>query len=286
MQRPMEDWQAVHHEAYPAYLSWEQFLANQARLADNASSFARRARGVPRQGPALLAGLVLCGHCGYQMRVVYKPRLRYACQAMAATYGAASCVHVDGSSVDDAVAEAFFAALAPAELDLLDEAVAAQRADHARLTQHYADQTARAQYEAARARRQYEAVDPDHRLVAAELEQHWELALQAVEDAREAAERFRCQPLPGLSPQMQAQLRDLGRTLPDLWRQGHLKPEQKKELVRSLIRRVVIRRPWADTVEATVVWVSGAVSTLVVHPPLLRQSDCQNYDHFVERLLA
>jgi hypothetical protein len=164
------------------------------------------------------------------MRVVYKPRLRYACQAMTATYGAASCGHVDGSSVDDAVTEAVFAALAPAELNLLDEVVAAQRADHARLAQHYADQAARAQYEAARARRQYEAVDPDHRLVAAELEHHWELALQAVEDTREAAERFRQQSPPGLPPQMQAQLRDLGRTLPDLWRKGHLKPEQKKEL--------------------------------------------------------
>ena len=286
VQRLMEDWQAIHHEAYPAYISWEQFLANRARLADNASSFARRARGVPRQGQALLAGLAVCGRCGYQMRVVYKPHLRYACQAMAATYGASSCVHVDGSSVDDAVAKTFFAALAPAELNLLDEVVAAQRADHARLAQHYADQAARAQYEAARARRQYEAVEPDHRLVAAELEHHWELALQAVEDAREAAERFRRQSPPGLSPQMQAQLRDLGHTLPDLWRQGHLKPEQKKELLRSLIRRVVIRRPFADIVEAKVVWVSGAVSVLAVYPPLLRQSDRQNYDRFVEHLLA
>jgi DNA invertase Pin-like site-specific DNA recombinase len=286
VQRPMEDWQAIHHAAYPAYISWEQFLTNQARLADNASSFARRARGVPRQGQALLAGLVVCGRCGYQMRVVYKPRLRYTCQAMADTYGASSCVHVDGASVDDAVTEAFFAALAPAELQLLDEVVAAQRADHARLARHYADQAARAQYEAALARRQYEAVDPDHRLVAAELEHHWELALQAVEDTREAAERFARQSLPDLPSQMQAQLRDLGRTLPDLWRKGHLKPEQKKELLRSLIRRVVIRRPFADTVEAKVVWVSGAVSTLAVHPPLLRQSDRPNYEHFVERLLA
>ena len=108
--RPMEDWQAVHQETSPAYLSWEQCLANQARLADHASSFARRARGGPRQGQALLAGFVICGHCGYQMRVVYTPRLRYACRAMAATSGAASWVHVDGSSVDDAVAEAFLAA--------------------------------------------------------------------------------------------------------------------------------------------------------------------------------
>ena len=85
---------------------------------------------------------------------------------------------------------------------------------------------------------------------------------------------------------MQAQLRDLGRTLPDLWRQGSLKPAQKKELVRRLIRRVVIRRPLAAIVEATVVWVSGAVRTLVVHPPLLRPSDRQHDAHFVERLLA
>jgi len=171
-------------------------------------------------------------------------------------------------------------------LALLDAVGAAQRAAHTRLTQHYADQTARAQYEAARARRQYAAVAPDHRLVAAEFEHHWELALQAVEDAREAAERFRRQSPPGLSPPMQAHLRDLGRTLPDLWRQGHLKPAQKKELVRSLMRRVVIRRPWAEIVEATVVWVSGAVRPLVVPPPLLRQSDRQHDDHFVERLLA
>ena len=164
--------------------------------------------------------------------------------------------------------------------------VAAQRADHARVAQHYADQAARAQYEAALARRQYEAVDPDHRLVAAELEHHWEFALQAVEDACETAERFRRQSPPSLSPQMQVQLRDLGRTLPDLWRKGHLRPAQKKELLRSLIRRVIIRRPWADMVEAKVVWVSGAVSALAVHPPLLRQSDRQNYDCFVEHLLA
>jgi DNA invertase Pin-like site-specific DNA recombinase len=285
--RPMEEWHSLHLGVYPAYISWEQFLANQARLADNASTFARRARGAPRQGQALLAGLVVCGCCGYQMRVVYKPRLRYACRALAATYGAATCLHVEGSSLDEAVVEAFFAALQPAELDVLDEMVAAQRADHARLAQHYADQMARAQYEASLARRPYQAVDPDNRLVAAELERHWETALQAVEAAREAAERFTCQPpTPCLTPAMQAQLRDLGRTLPALWRQGALRPEQKKELLRSLIRRVIIRRPFADTVEAKVVWVSGAVSTLELHPAVLRQADLSNYGDFVARLLA
>ena len=82
--RSVEEWTVNHQGVYPAYISWEQFMANQARLADNASTFARRARGAPREGAALLAGLVVCGRCGYQMRVAYKPQRRYTCTALAA----------------------------------------------------------------------------------------------------------------------------------------------------------------------------------------------------------
>jgi hypothetical protein len=96
--------------------AWEQFTANQARLADNASDFTRRARGAPRQGCALLAGLVVCGRCGYPMRVTYKPQQRYTCTALAAEYGAATCLHVDGASLEAVVVEAFFAALAAASV--------------------------------------------------------------------------------------------------------------------------------------------------------------------------
>jgi len=156
----MDAWPTIHQDTYPAYISWEQFLANQARLLDNASTFARRARGAPRHGQALLAGLVVCGRCGYQMRVAYKPQRRYTCTALAASYGAATCLHIDGASLERVVVEAFFAALAPAELDLLEEILATQRADHARLAQYYADQVARAEYEARLAQRQYQAVDP------------------------------------------------------------------------------------------------------------------------------
>ena len=158
--RSLETWPTIHHDTYPAYISWEQFLANQTRLQDNASTFAQRARGTPRHGPALLAGLVVCGRCGYQMRVAYKPQRRYTCTALAASYGAATCLHIDGASLEQAVVEAFFAALVPAELDLLDEVLATQRADQARLAQYYADQVTRAEYAARLAQRQYQAVDP------------------------------------------------------------------------------------------------------------------------------
>jgi hypothetical protein len=182
-------------------------MANQAQLSDNASAFARRARGAPRRGAALLAGLVVCGHCGRQMHVAYRSRPAYVCTARQKVSGGTGCLHLDGPPLDRAVVAAFFEALAPAELQVLDAVLDAQRADHAQLAQQYADQVKRAEYDAARAARQYHAVDPENRLVAAELERRWELALQSLAAAREAAERFAEQPAePALDPILRTQL--------------------------------------------------------------------------------
>ena len=286
VRRPCAAWTAVHRDAYPAYITWEQYLANQERLTDNASAFARRARGAPREGGALLAGLAVCGCCGRPMRVAYKAHHRYVCNALNETYRAPMCLSLDGASVDAAVVAAFWAALAPAELDLLDEVLAAQRVDHQRLAQQYADQVARAAYEAHLAERRYRAVDPDNRLVAAELERGWEATLRAVETARDAAERFAREPAPlALDPALRSQLADLGRELPALWASGRLTPAHQKELLRSLIRRVVLNRPTPDTVEARVVWVSGATSLHVVTPPLHCSRDLSDYDRLVARTL-
>jgi DNA invertase Pin-like site-specific DNA recombinase len=284
---PMEAWVTIQQQVYPAYISWDQFLTNQKRLADNASTFAHQARGAPRQGTALLAGLVVCGQCGYPMRVAYKPQRRYACSALAAAYGAATCLHVDGACLDTAVVEAFFAALAPAELDVLAAVLAAQQADHARLEQHYADEVSRANYAAHLAQRQYQAVDPDNRLVAATLEANWEEALRALTAAQQAAERFATQPaVSPLSPSQMDHLRQLSQSLPTLWHSGQLTPAQQKQLLRTLIQRVIVTRPTPDTFQAKVVWLSGAVTPLTIHPPILRQSDMANYDQFVQKILT
>ena len=123
----MAEWTVIHRDVYPAYISWEQYVANQQRLADNRSSFAQRARGLPRWGAALLTGVVVCGRCGRQMRAVYKPRVRYVCQALTHSYAARSCLHLDGAGIEAAVVAAFFEAMQPAELNLLDEVLAEQR---------------------------------------------------------------------------------------------------------------------------------------------------------------
>ena len=262
-------------------------MANQARLHDNATQYALRARGAARSGSALLVGLVVCGRCGRQMHVAYKDHPRYYCAALSRAYGERNCWNLHAPSIDRAVVSAFFEAIAPAELDLLDEVLAAQRGERERLSQQYADQVTRAEYEARLAERQYRAVDPDNRLVAAELERRWELALRALAEAREAAERFAQTPLePGLDPEVRAQLAELSTQLPSLWESGRLTPAQQKELLRSLIRRVALTRSRPDTIELKIVWMSGALSHLAVHPPIHRAVDVADYEQLVDRVLA
>lgn len=279
------DWTVIRQAVYPAYISWEQFVANQARMTDNANNYARRTRGVPRQGAALLAGLVVCGECGRQMRAIYKPQVRYVCNALGKTFGAPMCLHLDGASIETVVVEAFFAALAPAELDLLEEVLAAHQTEERLRTRQHAEQVARAEYEARLAQKQYDAVDPENRLVAAELERRWEQALQQVAAAREAAEQAATAvSTPHLDPNMQAQLRDLGPRMPELWDSGRLTIVQQKELLRSLIRRIILSRPAADAITIKVVWVSGAISALNVRPPIWRTADLTGYEQLTERI--
>jgi DNA invertase Pin-like site-specific DNA recombinase len=286
VRQPMAEWTAVHQNVYPAYISWEQFMANQEQLADNASAFDRRARGAPREGRALLAGLAVCGRCGHQMRVGYKVSHRYLCHALSEDYRAPQCLSLEGTGIDAAVVAAFFSALAPAELDLLEDVLAAQRAEYDQRAQQYADQIKRAEYEARLAQRQYQAVDPENRLVAAELERRWELALRALVEAREARERFdQTPPVPLLDPALRDQLCDLGPQLPALWDSGQLTPAHKKALLRSLIRRVILSRPTPERIEIKVVWVSGAYSLLSVPTTVHRGGSLPTYEQFVARIL-
>ncbi|MCA1837277.1 MAG: recombinase family protein [Actinobacteria bacterium] len=288
--KPIEEWSAIHHDVYPAYISWEEFLANRERLRQNGYRLAENTYGAPRSGPALLAGLALCGHCGRRMSVVYggsKGHGGYVCTALPSTHGARSCLYAPRVNTDEAVVEAFFEAIRPAELDLLEEALQAQSADRERLLRHHHDNIKAARYEARLAEKRYRSVDPENRLVAGELEKGWESALRALAEAEEAAERFeREKPRTDLDPALRAQLADLGRRLPELWDSGRLSAEHKKELLRSLVRRIVLSRPQSDSTEIRIVWISGAVSTLSVRQPLRRVRDLSNYEEMVERILA
>lgn len=281
----MEQWAVLHQDIYPAYISWEEFMANQARMSDNASRYNEQRRGAVRDGPALLVGLAVCARCGRLLHVEYKRHPHYVCSALAKECGVAVCLYVASDGIDAAVVEAFFSALQPAELALLDDVLASQRADHARRQQYYTDQVTRAEYEARLAQKQYLAVDPDNRLVASELERRWELALRAVTEARDAAQRFATQAaLPQLDPVLHQQVSALGPQMPALWTSGRLSLSQKKELLRSLIRRVIVERRPPERVAVTIVWVSGAMTELQVPTTTARTAHLERYGELVARI--
>ena len=288
VRKPMAEWQCIKHNAYPAYITWEQYLANQARMRDNATRYTERncpGRGAPREGAALLQGLATCGECGHMMRTVYKPSPRYICDGLTKKFAERMCASLDGPSIETVVVRAFFEAIQPAQLDALEALLTRQRQEHAQVERHWQQQLQRAQYEAHAARRRYEAVDPDNRLVAAELERRWEEALISLRETQEARDRFHQEPpVPRLNPQLRQQLEHIAQSLPDLWNGGCLSNAHKKLLLRSLISRVVLKRTAPDRVEIKIVWVSGHFSVFHVQPPIWRERDVSGYDQMVERV--
>jgi DNA invertase Pin-like site-specific DNA recombinase len=285
--KSISEWLHIQHDAYPAYISWEQYLANQQRLHQNGLRFAdlrQRAQGVVRNGPGILQGLVVCGHCGHHMHTVYKKTPRYVCRGLVRTTQATSdCTSVRAPSADALVVAAFFAAIQPAQLDALDAILAARRAERAQLDQVWQDQCRRAQYQAHLAQRQYDAVDPENRLVAAELERRWEAALEQLRQTEQAYAQFQQTPMPEVVP---AELRelfgDIAQHLPEVW--PTLTNGQQKELLRSLIQQVIIRRPAPDQVTARIVWLSGCYSDHTSLTPIHRERDVSGYDQLVTRL--
>jgi DNA invertase Pin-like site-specific DNA recombinase len=259
---PMGEWKIRVDGVYPAYISWADFERIQALLSDNYAEYDRnKTRGVPRAGAALLHGLVYCGECGHKLLVQYKGGTRYLCNYLRQQYGVPVCQNLPADPVDIWVVAAFFEALSPVELDVYARAVAAEQAGAAQQAQARRQQLERLRYEAALAERQFRRVDPDNRLVAAELERRWEDALRALQQAEEEAARQPARSLAAVPDDLRAAFMTLGQSLPRLWEQPLLTQPQKKALLRCLIDKVVIHRLARDRVRTRIVWQGGATTT-------------------------
>lgn len=264
---PMEQWKICVKEIYPAYVTWETFEQIQAMLRDNYAEYDRnQTRGVPRPGAALLHGILYCGECGHKLVVQYQGGTRYLCNYLRQQHHVPVCQDLPGDPIDLRVVETFFQALLPVELDVYARAVAAQQTIHDQLEQASLHHLERLRYAAALAERQFNRVDPDNRLVAASLEQRWEAALVALKQAEEAyALRQRpALPLVALSADLEQAFRAIGQHLPALWKQGLIKPEQKKALLRCLIDKVIIHRATRECVQTRIVWKGGETTTVQI----------------------
>ena len=270
----------------PAYITPERFRANQERLAANRAR--ADAMGAVRQGPSLLGGILRCGRCGQRMMVAYSGRachLRYSCGRAMVDYAEPLCQGLAGRVLDDLVAAQVLAALEPAALELSLAAAADVEQERARLHRNWQQQVERARYEAERARRQYNAVEPENRLVVRELERRWEEALKEQRRLEEEYARFgRDQPR-GLSACEREQIRVQARDLPALWRAPATTSADRQRIVRLLVEEVVVTvRGESEWVDVIIRWIGGFTSGHELERPVQRYQQMTGYGNLLGRI--
>lgn len=237
LSRDPEQWQTVIHEHHPGYISWAELERNQHQLRDNTAVEASHRGGAVKGGSALLSGLMRCGRCGRMMYIRYRG-LRsqfayYDCMG-AAQEGRPGCFSVGARNVDGAVSQALLSALRPTALQAAFEAFEQGNQQESRKLKALELALQQARYETQRARRQYDAVEPENRLVSAELERRWEQALQAEKQAERAWDEAR-KKSEQLSQEDRLRLVALADDLPYVWSHEATSTELKKRLVRSAL---------------------------------------------------
>ena len=179
-----DEWAVLIPEHHEGYIGWEQYQANRKRIAENVHMKGSMRRGAPRKGRSLLAGLLRCRRCGRRLHVTYsgaKGRVaRYSCRGAAIHHGAATCISFGGLAADRAVEEAVLAVIQPGALEAAIRAAEHAKEDRKRDHEVVALKLEQARHEAERTRWQYDAAEPENRLVAAELERRWNRALEVV----------------------------------------------------------------------------------------------------------
>ena len=280
----LEDWQVLLKDHYPAYISWERFERNLAQLEANCSA----ALGVVRHGPSLLSGLVICGRCGLRMIARYSNNgrgLRYSCYSAAMNYAEALCQSLVGQVLDQAVSALVLQALEPAALEISLQVAEDLEAERQQLHRHWAQRLERARFEAERVQRQYNAAEPENRLVTRTLERQWEAALAAEETLKADYNRFLAEQPATLSAAEREAIRSLARDIPALWRAPTTTPADRQAIVRQVIERVVVTvHGESEKVDVQVHWIGGHGTQTTLIRPVARLEQLSYYPELLQRV--
>jgi DNA invertase Pin-like site-specific DNA recombinase len=269
---PREEWIALVPNAHDGYIGWDEYEENQRRLRENSQAQgAERRNSPPREGPALLQGLVVCGVCGERMTVRYRQgqgRLwpEYVCQKNSVRHGEPLCQLITGAPIDEAIGRLLVEAVTPMALEValnVQQQLQERWEETDRLRRQ---QVERARYEAELARRRYMQVDPDNRLVADELEAEWNRRLRILTEAQEEYERQRQADRAALDDEQRRRILALATDFPRLWQASGTPQRERKRMVRLLLDDVTLIRGASITVHVR--FRGGATRTLTLPPPL------------------
>lgn len=271
---PMSEWRVnlpAHHEGY---ISWDEFLKNQERMAKNRTNAeATVLNGAAREGLTLMQGMLLCGECGRALTVRYTGNgglyPQYLCnwqhrEGVVRTHS----VSIRADLIDAAVAAEVLKALEPAQLKLAIAAVEELESRDQKMLQQWHMRLERAQYEAALAERRYEESDPSNRLVAATLERRWNENLEKLEELKKQYEAVKNQQARVATPEQKKQVLALAKDLPRLWHARSTQAKDRKRMLRLVIKDVTVeKRVKSKQVVLHIRWQGGACSALTVNLP-------------------
>ena len=281
-----EDCAVLLQDRFPAYICWEEYEEIQQRLDQN--QFRAKAQGAPRRGPSLLGGLVYCGRCGKRLMVTYSGRanrLRYQCARASQNLGESLCQGIVGRDLDRFIAERIFEILKPASLELSLAATTDLEQARARLDQHWRQRLERAAHQADRAARQFQAVEPENRLVARTLEKNWEVALLEQEQLCQEYDEFqRAEPLT-LSEDQRSLIRHLAEDVPALWTSPTTTPQDRQQIVRMLIERIELNI-MGDTeqTEIAITWAGELTSRHRLRRTVISYSQRSDLGQLISRI--
>jgi DNA invertase Pin-like site-specific DNA recombinase len=269
---PREEWISFIPGAHPGYITLDQYDANRARLTANAAAHGvDRAAGPPREGPALLQGIIICGKCGNRMTVRYHQRRdqqvpTYACQRDGIEHARPICQAIPGAGLDQQIGQLLINALTPLAIEaaLTVSAELEHRAAEADALR--AAHVERARYHADLARRRYLAVDPANRLVADTLEADWNTALRALTQAQDAYDHARKNNAGQLTDAQKTRIRQLATDLPGIWNDPATPARERKRITRLLLTDVTVTRT-RDTITARIRFPAGQHPTITLPIP-------------------
>jgi DNA invertase Pin-like site-specific DNA recombinase len=268
---PRDQWILLPN-IHAGYITWEEYEENLRRLHVNAQSRGPdRRRSPPREGPALLQGLAICGHCGERMTVRYhcyhgKPVPDYWCGRHRLNHGVPGvCQTIHGGALDDAIGDLLVEAMTPLALEValtVQHELAARAVEADRVRQQ---QVERARYEADLAQRRFLRVDPENRLVADALEAEWNDRLRALAAAQEAYEHAWQADARVVTDEQRTEILALATDVPRLWRDPATSAREKKRMMRLLIADVTLRK--GKTIHADIRFTGGATRSVEIPLP-------------------
>ena len=264
--KPQEQWKVLFLEHHAGYISWEEYMENQRRTSANVAWGGAEGAGAAKAGPALLSGLLRCGRCGRKLHVVYSGNTgrvpRYVCPGDRVRRGSGQCMTVGGWRLDQTVSDCVLEAIQPGGIEAAVEVSQRARADDDAKRKALELALERARYEASRARRQFDAVEPENRLVASELEIRWNRTLAQVAEL-EARWDALGEPIGSFTAEQKKQLLALSTDLGALWDHPAAPVPLKKRILRTVLNEIIINsRDDPPEHELHLHWAGG------VHTPL------------------